>query len=339
MSWHRSVRRLASLIVSVVVTASFAGCTKPANGPTTTPTPTQVAQKPYITENEAAAIMAELSKVNNKANAGLDSALLATYEAESSFEIDNAEYKIRRANGKPYESFTYTLRKAYIPAGSAYPQWILVDCTFDDSSIDVATVLTREKAGAAWKLVLAVVPEGNLPEVDTDANSNLVLVDPDDADGMVDSPAAIVKAQAAYLTEGAESDAAKLFGTHRRATTILGSKTGLHNSLLFVNEDTAVKEKAPTSSFNVTVAPYPIRALRTRDGGALAFYTTRMEFVAEHPRGVAVIAGADEALAGKTEFQHKMTLVALDQWIAYIPPKGGGKVELLGNLTGRVSIS
>jgi hypothetical protein len=327
-------------MVGFVAATSLVSCTKPGTGSNTAPTPTQAAQEPYLTEDEASAIMVELSEVNNEANAGFNSDLLATYEAESSFEIDNADYKIKRAaNAKPAEPFTYTLRKAYIPAGSAYPQWILVDCTFDDSSIDVAVVLTREKAGADWKFVLAVVPEGNLPEVDTDANSNPVVVDPDDAGGMVDSPAAIAKAQATYLTEGAESEEAKMFGTHRRATAVLGSKTGLHNSLLFLNEDTAVEEKAPTSSFNVTVAPYPIRALRTRDGGALAFYTTRMEFVAEHPRGVATIAGDDEALAGKNEFQGKMTLVALDQWIVYIPPMGGGKVELLGNLTGRVSIT
>jgi hypothetical protein len=88
-------------------------------------------------------------------------------------------------------------------------------------------------------------------------------------------------------------------------------------------------------------APY---ALRTKSGGALVFYAVEQvddykrvkgsqEHVWEGPYGTNVYP----VLIGKEAAENKITRMSRTSYVAYVPPKGQGKVVILGSLWSTVS--
>ncbi len=303
------------------------------------PTPTARA---VLTEAEARSLLAEVSRKNNQANAALDSRLLGEYEAESSFRIDEAVYRIGRVldpqHKDPLTSFEYTARAFYLPRSAGHPQWFLADASISTSKRRYLLVFARQAADQPWKMVIQAALDGELPTMASDTTGTAVTVPADDTTTLLAAPNDVAAAHAAYLTAGRSASPAAMFASDKESTAIIEDGK-LRAALVFVNKKTGVIGPAQRFTRTVTVEPYPVRVLRTADGGALACYVTKRQVVAEQSDGLTKITGADAALAGRTDFDQKITITWLDQWVVRVPPKGGGQVTVLAHLDGKESIT
>lgn len=334
--------RAAVVVAGLLPALVASGCARSApkgDAPGGGPTPTAAA---VLTEAEARSLLAEVSRKNNRANAAFDSRLLGEYEAESSFRIDEAVYRIGRVldpqHKDPLTSFEYTARAFHLPRSAGYPQWFLADTSISTAKRRYLLVLSRPAADQPWKMVIQAALDGELPAMARDAAGNAVTMPADDATALVAGPNEVAAAHAAYLSAGRSAPQAAMFASDKESTAIIEDGK-LRASLVFVNKKTGVIGPAQRFSRTVTVEPYPVRVLRTTDGGALACYVTKRQVVAEQPDGLTKITGPDAALAGRTDFDGKITITWLDQWVVRIPPKGGGQVTVLAHLGGKESIT
>jgi hypothetical protein len=338
LTWRATVV-LFGLLPALVV----GGCTKSAkhNTPTGSPSTATPAQAP-LTAAEATTLLAEISRKNNQANATFDSGLLDEYEAESSFRIDDAIYRIGRVldpqHKDPLKPFDYADPMFFIPRSTGYPQWIAANVSITGSKRRYLLVLTREAAVKPWKLVVQGTIDGDLPTIAKDSTGSAVAAAADDGTNLVAAPKDVAAAHAAYLTAGRTVAQAAMFASDEHSTAIVNDGE-LRKAFLFVNKKTGVIAPAQFYTRTITVEPYPVRVLRTTDGGALACYVTKRQVVAEQPDGLTKLAGADAALAGRKDFDRRVTVTWLDQWVVRIPPKNGGKVTVVAHQDGKESVS
>jgi len=337
----RQTWRATVITVGVGLALVGGGCTKPSKGagPSASPPSTTVAAP--LTETEARSLLAELSRKNNQANAALDSTLLNEYEAESSFRIDNAVYRIGNVldpqHKDPIKPFDYGDGTFFIPR-TGDPQWVAANVSVSGSKRRYLLVLSRQAAAQPWKIVMQARIDADLPAVANDSGGNAVAAPPDDGTNLVAAPNEVAAAHATYLTGGATTPQAAMFAADQHSAEIVNDRQ-LRSALVFVNNKTGVVAPAQTFTRTVTVEPYPVRVLRTADGAVLACYVTKRQVVAAQPNGRTKLAGTDAALAGRTDFDQKVTITWLDQWIVRIPATNGGKVTVVAHQGGKESIS
>jgi hypothetical protein len=320
----------------------LAGCSSPIGHPSRGANRARGANAAAaITVLEAGILLEDLGRQNNLANARRDTTLLANYEAEGSFRIDAAGYRVKNAldphHQLPSAAFTFTDARFHIPAGTNVPQWFLVDAACGRSGPRCALVLSRDP-DTPWKLVLFAME--SIPVPPTASADNSIIAAAGDADGLLASPEEVARAHAAYLTAGRSAPEAGMFVEDSRSREIIDDAE-LRATLVFADTRTGRIGPAQTFTRQVTVEPYPVRALKTVDGGAVAAYTTRVQIVAEQPGGVTVLKpdSTDAALAGTTTFHTRITITILDQWIVAIPPKDQGQVTVLAHTGGKESIA
>jgi hypothetical protein len=326
--------------VGLVLALVAGGCTQPSKGAGASANPSTTAAAP-LTETEARSLLAELSRKNNQANAALDSTLLNEYEAESSFRIDNAVYRIGRVldpqHKDPIKPFDYGDGTFFIPR-TGYPQWVAANVSVSGSTRRYLLVLSRQTAGQPWKMVIQARIDADLPAVAKDSGGNAMAAAPDDGTRLVAAPNDVAAAHAAYLTAGANTPQAAMFAPDQHSAEIVNDNQ-LRSAIVFVNKKTGVIAPAQTYTRTVTVEPYPVRVLSITDGAVLACYVTKRQVVAEQPDGLTKLKGADAALAGRTDFDQKITITWLDQWVVRIPTKNSGKVTVIAHQGGKENIS
>lgn len=355
-----------ALLHVVVVCALLAGCTPsgeedaqdstspdPAPSSATQPGAAPAASEPAagsvpaITEAEAQKVLDKLNTRNNKANATLNSKLLKQVETESSFVIDNAIYRIGHKldpdNKDPIKPFAWIDPVFHIPnvAEGTAPWYVAEVATDGNPDKRYAMVFTRKRDGKPWKVALYVSVGEGLPELATDTNGAAIAVPATGAPGLEAAPADAASAHATYLTEGGSSPDAARFASDERSQEIIDE----------VVDGTKLRETFDTvDSFEreVTVADYPVRALQTADGGAVAFYVTNQQLAVRRSDGVFTVQDQLAALGAKdvivTPTGDQVLLVGmdimwLDAWVAAVPAQGGGKISVLGNQDGMVKVA
>jgi hypothetical protein len=167
-------RHIAALLL---VTALAAGCSATRSGE---PAGSGEQGRPVLTPAAAKAIVGPTMSRNNRANASLDTSLLASYEAGSAFRLDSATYRaVRRAEratgskawarsiGGP---FSVSLRTVAIERTGAYPARFLAIgdvkplSPSSPSGPRCATILEfeRRSARASWRIVLEPTVDASL---------------------------------------------------------------------------------------------------------------------------------------------------------------------------------
>jgi hypothetical protein len=295
--------------------------------------------RPVITEAEARSLFSEINRKNNQANAAMDAKLLAEYEGEASFRADDTDYRVTRVMepGRAYKPFEYGDLAFHLPTATGYPQWFIATSTTGGTK-RYAMIVSREASGQPWKLVAHATMAGNLPATAKDKTGNAVVVPPADGAQLVAAPRDVAAAHAAYLTAGRSAPEAAMFAADKHSDEVTDDDQ-TRKAFVFTNTQTGKAGPAEKVSRKVTVEPYPVRALRTSDGGAIVSYVTKLDLVVEQPDGTIRLAGSNAALAGRSEFKDKLTTSWLDQWFVLIPPKGGGKVTVLASHTTQERIS
>lgn len=339
-----------ALLCVLTVCALLVGCSPSEDeAPTTTgpdPVPssetdapsaptTAAAGAPAISETEAQQVLETYNKKNNKANRKLNSKLLKTIETEAAFLLDNAVYRIGHKldpdNDDPIQPYQWVDPQFHIPVlpeGSS--PWFVAEVSTDSSPDERDVVLFTSKGdGKPWKIALYARVGDGLPELATDASGAAVVVPPKEASGLSAAPAEVAEAHATFLDSGERSPEGAGLDAHEMSRQVVENAEGLRQS--FTGADSLERE--------VMVADYPVRALQTADGGAVAFYVTEEQASARKNNGVITVHTPEvTALAkdvvvtpsGDEVFIVGMNLKWLAAWITAIPAEGGGELSVLG---------
>lgn len=287
--------------------------------PSPSPSPSARTGVP-ITFTQAEAVLAEYTAVNNRANAQRSGALLATVEIGSSYAIDAGLYRAQQAAGMaPYPAFSPVQATYYIPRGesAARPRWFVVQVAnaFRSSPATVASdeylLFTQAASGGPWRDAVEpyLLPGVSAPQVKVGA------------DGMATAVSLGAASVAVPLGQLPADTAASLNGVGSGQPVIAAP-----GNLADVSDQRRWQGQVPGGKVTDAHAPAAGAdgqefALRTADGGALAFYTDAAQVTVTAPIG-ATLCLTVPGFYSPHQALAQVTVGYLDQFAAYDPPAG-----------------
>ncbi|WP_128437237.1 hypothetical protein [Streptomyces cyaneus] len=326
MSRDRGPRRLRRLDRSALIAASVTALSLTASGCVVVHGEKEVL--PSATKAEAAKALQQFTAAYNKADKAYDSSLDADYVTGALSDIDSARLKAGKAVSPggnaahtPLElsDVNYT-----IPKKAGWPRWFLADAAGNKfGNARWIFVFTRGGLDEPWEgTYLTLVAPGDLPKFKTDKDGWAEAV-PANSTELAVPPGDLSKSYAAYLKDGKGVFA-----------------PGRHTSAWRADREKAAKRPGLVSQFidePLTSGDYAPLALRTVDGSALVFFTTRYyeKRTAYAGTNVPSPGKAVEALT-KGEIKQSLTMEIISNELA-LDPKGSGKVQVIGRTQGLTS--
>jgi hypothetical protein len=292
------------------------------------PQPNTVATltRPAIANDAAVAVIKHYNEVNNAANRRRDAKMLATVEGGNLIRQSEAGFTISRALDKTGKNlnkpFTYDNPVIGAPSFGSYPMRFLSSAEISgNKDYKHLGVWERKTAGSPWLLTFAAGPKATdkLPDL-TDVRTATKA----DDKRLVAAPQAAATALAEYLTTGAKSPRAASFTPSKDVSEVLA----------YVAEAKADVARQPRYFRSVTqvFTAQPPAAFVTKSGAALVFATLTDEYVltAQPNAWVNWSTGSVLAFSPPTvKYDNAATKTTLHDVALVIPPKGGGKIQIL----------
>ena len=329
MSRDSGSRRLRRLDRSALIAASLTAMSLTASGCVVVHGEREVL--PATTRAEAAEALQQFTTAYNKADKAYDSSLDAGHVTGALAAIDAARLKAGRKNqpdGNPAHTplklsdVTYT-----IPKKAGWPRWFVADAAGNKGgTARWLLVFTRSGLDEPFQVAyLTLVEPGKVPEFKKDADGWAEAV-PANSPGLVTAPGDMSKDYTAYLKNGGDVFAD---GAHTSAWRALRQKNTKKPGLAtqYIDEPRTSGDYAPL-------------ALRTKDGGALVFFTTHHYEKQTAYAGTSVPTPNKAVLALTTgEIKQSLTMEFVSNEVALDPPKGSGdkQVTILGRIQGLTS--
>ncbi|GII28418.1 hypothetical protein Pmi06nite_18600 [Planotetraspora mira] len=302
--------------------------------PVPPPSPT-----PALSEKAAQSVIKRYMQGINAANGKLNSSLASKVESGSAHQIHNAQYKVFKRNGLNFGPVKYTSGLAAAPKFSGYPKWFFAAATDSGSKPATRDILlfVQERAGAPWRVAYAPFSRKATGPIASGVDvADFPDVVPAGDPGLVVPPSKVAPALAEVITRGTRSAWAKQFDFGR---LVKSQYQGL------LNTRKAYVGNNWTGTSRAVAAKTPIYAVRTKTGGALAWFG--IDVNASY-RGKDNAAGMTWKSADFGDFQKgfgipstvrsSITSVERNEILAYIPPKGKGKVQIIANRWFPVSV-
>ncbi|MEU4143926.1 hypothetical protein AB0F37_11840 [Streptomyces parvulus] len=282
---------------------------------------------PATTRTEAAEALRQFTSAYNAADKAYDASLDADHTAGPLAAIDSARLKAGRTNhpdGNPaHAPLELTDAKYTIPKKAGWPRWFVADTKANKGGKSRwLVVFTRDGLDETWQATyLTLVAPERMPEFKTDADGWAEAV-PADSTDLAAPPGDLSEDYTAYLRNGGTSFAD---GVHtsswRKVREKRSSRPGLVTQ--FIDEPLTDGDYAPL-------------ALRTKDGGALVFFTTRHYEKQTAARGAAVpTPNKDVQALTDGEVKQSLTMEFVSNEVALDP--ADGKVSVLGRVQGLTS--
>ncbi|MFI6016814.1 hypothetical protein ACIBCP_04335 [Streptomyces sp. NPDC051287] len=282
---------------------------------------------PTTTRAEAAEALKQFTAAYNKADAAYDGSLDADFTTGALADIDSARLKAGHVNSPDgnsghsaleFDDVTYT-----IPKKAGWPRWFLADAHGNKGGDDRwLLVFTRDSLSEPFQAAyLTLVAPDAVPKFRTDKDGWAQAV-PANSDRLAVSPAGLGQDYATYLKSGgavfADGPHTSGWRTDRKKST----KPGLATQ--YIDEPLTAGDYAPL-------------ALRTADGGALVFFTTRYYAKETAAAGTSLPAQNQDVRAlTKGEIKQSLTMQFVSNQVA-LDPAGSGKVSVLGRIQGLTS--
>ncbi|NEB60068.1 hypothetical protein G3I61_10050 [Streptomyces diastaticus] len=325
MSQDRGPRRPRRLEKCALISASATALSLAASGCVVVHGEREVL--PSATRAEAAKALEQFTTAYNKADKAYDAGLDAEHTTGALAAIDSARLEAGAANhpdGNPsHTPLELTDARFTIPKKAGWPRWFLADTKANKSgNARWLLVFTRNGLEETWEAAyLTLVAPGKMPEFKTDADGWAEAVPANAADVSV-PPARLSKGYATYMQKGGTSFAD---GTHtsswRTQREKRSSRPGLATQ--YIDEPLTNGDYAPL-------------ALRTKDGGALVFFTTRHFEKQTAARGASVPTPNKDVLAlTDGEIKQSLTMEFVSNEVALDP--ADGPVSVLGRVQGLTS--
>ncbi|MFB6845062.1 hypothetical protein ACFCXS_09405 [Streptomyces sp. NPDC056373] len=283
---------------------------------------------PSTTRAEAAQALQEFTTAYNEADKAYDGTLDADHTTGALADIDSARLKAGKANnpdGNPrHTPLKLTDAKFTIPKKAGWPRWFVADAAGNKGgTARWLLVFTRSSLDDPFQVAyLTLVAPGKVPQFKKDADGWAESV-PVNSTGLATAPGDLSRTYATYLKSGGETFAG---GAHTSQWRALRKKNGKKPGMVtqFIDEPLTNGDYAPL-------------ALRTTDGGALVFFTTRHYEKQTAYAGTSVPAPNKDVLAlTKGEIKQSLTMEVVSNEVA-LDPKGPGKVTILGRIQGLTS--
>jgi len=277
---------------------------------------------PATSNADAAKALAAYDRTNNEVNAAFDVDGLDRIEAPPMRTSSRAWLRIKQELERPIPPSVSKDAKFLSPAGNAHPRWFVAVATSVRGGVPSArpgyTVFVQKSEGAPWLAAYSARPtEPVAPLVTNGAGAVEALSDPT---GLAITPAALGAAIFKHYTARTTADQfARTPALDDQLSA--GYRVGKE---MYAARDWVLSRTLNKSS-------YPTYALRTKDGGALAFtasvVTDRVKS-ADEDDSVTLDAGSNEAaLNGHPEGlkTRQLTIQRLQMFLTYIPPKANGQ--------------
>jgi hypothetical protein len=325
MSQDRGPRRPRRLEKFALISASATALSLAASGCVVVHGEREVL--PSATRAEAAKALEEFTTAYNEADKAYDAGLDAEHTTGALAAIDSARLEAGAANhpdGNPsHTPLELTDARFTIPKKAGWPRWFLADTKANKGgNTRWLLVFTRSGLEDTWEAAyLTLVAPGKMPEFKTDADGWAEAVPANAADVSV-PPAGLSKGYATYLRDGGTAFAD---GTHTSAWRAQREKRSSRPGLAtqYIDEPLTNGDYAPL-------------ALRTKDGGALVFFTTRHFEKQTAARGASVPTPNKDVLAlTDGEIKQSLTMEFVSNEVALDP--ADGPVSVLGRVQGLTS--
>ncbi|MFE6171720.1 hypothetical protein [Streptomyces sp. NPDC056464] len=326
MSRERGPRRLRRLDRSALIAASVTALSLTASGCVVVHGEKEVL--PSATKAEAAKALEEFTAAYNKADKAYNSSLDADYVTGALGDIDAARLKAGKAvspeGNAAHSPLELSDTKFTIPKKAGWPRWFVADAAANKGGkARWVFVFTRSGLDEPWEAAyLTLLSPGDVPKFKTDTDGWAESV-PANSTELAVPPGDLSKGYATYLKSGGDVFAAggntSGWRTDRDKDSV---KPGLVRQ--YIDEPLTNGDYAPL-------------ALRTTDGGALVFFTTRHFQKETAHSGVSVPAPNKAVLAlTEGEIKQSLTLEFISNEAALVP-KGSGKVDVIGRIQGMTS--
>ncbi|MEU2909074.1 hypothetical protein ACFYM3_16630 [Streptomyces massasporeus] len=283
---------------------------------------------PSTTRTEAAKALQEFTAAYNEADKAYDGSLDADHTTGALADIDSARLKAGKANnpdGNPnHTPLTLTDAKFTIPKKAGWPRWFVVDAAGNKGgTARWLLAFTRSSLDDPFQVAyLTLVAPGKVPQFTKDADGWAESV-PVKSTDLATAPGDLSSTYATYLKNGGETFTD---GAHTSQWRALREKNGKKPGMVtqYIDEPLTNGDHAPL-------------ALRTTDGGALVFFTTRHYEKLTAYAGTSVPTPSKDVLAlTKGEIKQSLTMEFVSNEVA-LDPKGPGKVTILGRIQGMTS--
>ncbi|MEU6914761.1 hypothetical protein [Streptomyces olindensis] len=283
---------------------------------------------PSTTRAEAAKALEEFTTAYNAADKAYDGTLDAEHTTGALADIDSARLKAGKANnpdGNPnHTPLELTDAKFTIPKKAGWPRWFVVDAAGNKGgTARWLLVFTRSSLDDPFQVAyLTLVAPGKVPAFKKDADGWAEPV-PVNATDLAADPAGLSRIYTTYLKDGGDTFA-----------------DGPHTSQWRTQREKNAKKPGLVTQYidePLTNGDYAPLALRTTDGGALVFFTTRHYEKQTAYAGTSFPVPNKDVLAlTKGEIKQSLTMEFVSNEVA-LDPKGQGKVTILGRIQGMTS--
>jgi hypothetical protein len=285
---------------------------------------------PATTRAEAATALQQFTTAYNAADKAYDSSLDAAHVTGALGDIDAARLTAGHTNSPSgnanYSPLELTDAKFTIPKKAGWPRWFVADAAANKGgAARWLLVFTRNDLSEPWQVAyLTLLAPTAVPKFKTDKDGWAEAVPANSAELAV-APGRLSQRYATYLKSGGSGGNAFADGPHTsawRADREKATKPGL--AVQFLDQPLTSGDYAPL-------------ALRTADGGALVFFTTRYFQKETAAEGTSVPTQNKDVQALTTgEVEQSLTLQLVSNQVA-LDPKRGGKVSVLGRIEGLTS--
>lgn len=222
---------------------------------------------PSATQGEAARALEDFTTAYNKADKAYDQSQDASRVTGALADIDGGKLrsgaKLNPSGNPNHVALKLTDVEYTIPEKAAWPRWFVADAAANKGNAKDRWlfVFTRDGLTDLWEVsFLTVVPGDDMPEFQKDENGHAQVVQPNDAQLSVE-PAQLPDRYVTYLKEDSALFADGPYTSEERSRRQQNArKPGLARQ--YIDEALTNGDYAPVG-------------LRTTDGGALVFFTTR----------------------------------------------------------------
>ncbi|MFI8928143.1 hypothetical protein ACIG3E_10775 [Streptomyces sp. NPDC053474] len=282
---------------------------------------------PTATKAEASRALKEFLRAYNKADRAYDPALDAARVTGPLGAINQAGLKARRAQHPDGNARHVPLRftdvKYAVPKKAGWPRFFVVDALSNRKPHGYRWLIVFTRAGGdqLWEATyLNLVRPDRIPDLKRDEDGYVEPVAADRA-GLALAPRRLGAAYTAFLKSGGDAFAP---GPHTTQWKAARDKNGKRLGLAVQYLD----EPRNTGAF----API---GLRTRDGGALVFFSTHHYEKQTASKGLTVSVEPDVKALMKGEAKQSVTLERVSNQVS-LTPRAKGEVTILGRMQGLV---
>ncbi|MFE9686948.1 hypothetical protein [Streptomyces sp. NPDC006285] len=330
MSRDRGPRRLRRLGRSALTAASVTVLSVTASGCVVVHGEREIL--PGATKAEAARALADFTAAYNEANGANDPSLDADRVTGALGDIDGAKLRAGAENqpgGNPkYVPLKLTDTEFTIPEKAGWPRWFVAASKANKGRGEDRWLLvfTRSDANEVWQVsYLTIASAEEIPDFAKDEDGFAQPVTADAADLAV-APGKLPQSYATYLKDGGSTFAAGVHTTKWRSDRAKNAaRPGLAQQ--YIDEPVTSGDYAPVG-------------LRTADGGALVFFTTRHYQKQTAAPGVPInVTNADVKALMTGDPKQSLTLESISNQAVLTPPKSATnqQVTFLSRIQGLTS--